>query len=280
MVGRLTVDGRQDPEDHRIAFEAFGVRVAVTTNCPEVRARIPAMIPPGAKAQTEGTADASFGVFVEETGLYRFILRDGSEIPPLNLGDALLLLKNQIRTQVALDAPGVIFIHAGVVAHRGRTIVMPGRPFSGKTTLVLELVRAGATYYSDEYAVINQNGRVLPYPKPLSVRDGEFQGDVEVERFGGVTGDEPLPIGAVVFAQYHPGARWAPVNVSPGRAALALLANTVAAMRRSEEALRTITRAIEGAALLESERGDATEVVGPVLEVAHGAYRAAAVPSH
>ena len=36
---------------------------------------------------------------------------------------------------------------------RGRAIVIPGRTFSGKSTLVAELVRAGATYYSDEYAV-------------------------------------------------------------------------------------------------------------------------------
>jgi hypothetical protein len=32
--------------------------------------------------------------------------------------------------------------------------------YSGKTTLVSELIRAGATYYSDEYAVIDERGRV------------------------------------------------------------------------------------------------------------------------
>jgi hypothetical protein len=34
---------------------------------------------------------------------------------------------------------------------------------SGKTTLVKELVKAGATYYSDEYAVLGGDGRVSAF---------------------------------------------------------------------------------------------------------------------
>jgi hypothetical protein len=31
---------------------------------------------------------------------------------------------------------------------------------------VAELVRAGATYYSDEFAVLDSRGRVHPFPRP------------------------------------------------------------------------------------------------------------------
>jgi uridine kinase len=41
-------------------------------------------------------------------------------------------------------------------------IAIPGRSFSGKTSLVTALVRAGAVYYSDEFAVIDRDGLVRP----------------------------------------------------------------------------------------------------------------------
>ena len=39
-----------------------------------------------------------------------------------------------------------------------------------------ELLRAGAVYYSDEYAVVDPWGRVHPFAKPLSIRDGSARG--------------------------------------------------------------------------------------------------------
>ena len=53
--------------------------------------------------------------------------------------------------------------HAGVVGWRGRAIVIPGRSHAGKSTLVAELVRRGAVYYCDEFAVLHETGRVHPY---------------------------------------------------------------------------------------------------------------------
>lgn len=50
--------------------------------------------------------------------------------------------------------------------------MVPGRTLSGKSSLVLALVKAGADYYSDEYAVFDGSGRVHPYSKPLSRRSG------------------------------------------------------------------------------------------------------------
>src|SRR5205085_1489540 len=63
-----------------------------------------------------------------------------------------------------------VFIHAGVVAWRGRAIILPGRTMTGKSTLVQALVAAGARYYSDEYAVLDGRGKVLPYPRRMSLR--------------------------------------------------------------------------------------------------------------
>ena len=70
-------------------------------------------------------------------------------------------------------------MHAGVVGWNGRALLLPGRTLSGKTTLVAELLRAGATYYSDELAVLDARGRVHPFPKPLAIRE---KGDASGER--------------------------------------------------------------------------------------------------
>ena len=65
---------------------------------------------------------------------------------------------------------------------------LPGHSFSGKSTLVAALVRAGAVYYSDEFAVLDPDGFVHPYAKALSLDVAR-----QVEELGGVAGDEPLP---------------------------------------------------------------------------------------
>ena len=77
-----------------------------------------------------------------------------------------------------------LMMHAGVVAWKGKAIVLPGTSHAGKTTLVTALVEAGATYYSDEYAVLDAKGHVSPYARRLSLRDGPF-GEARRARLSG-----------------------------------------------------------------------------------------------
>jgi hypothetical protein len=160
-------------------------------------------------------------------------------------------------------------VHAGVVGWRGRAILVPGRSRSGKTTLVAELVKAGAEYYSDEFAVLDRHGLVHPFPKPLSVR-GEGGCDLHAQRrsaedLGGVCGHDPLKIGLVVLAEYRRGADWQPRRLSAGRAVLEMLAHTVPARLRPEDSLVALGRAVEGASVLAGERGEAQELATRLL---------------
>jgi serine kinase of HPr protein (carbohydrate metabolism regulator) len=70
-----------------------------------------------------------------------------------------------VEFDIAVRARSALFVHAGVVAWRGRAVLIPGASNAGKSTLVAELVRRGATYYSDEYAAIDAAGRVHPYAR-------------------------------------------------------------------------------------------------------------------
>src|SRR5215467_11335845 len=81
-------------------------------------------------------------------------------------------LRSHLRHLVAEHATDRIFVHAAVVAWDGKVIVLPGRSRSGKSTLARELIRAGAVYFSDEYAAFDDDGMVHPFAQPLMLRSG------------------------------------------------------------------------------------------------------------
>jgi len=168
-------------------------------------------------------------------------------------------------------APRRVFVHAGVIEHGGRAIVIPGPSMSGKSTLVSELIKLGASYYSDEYAVLDEKGMVSPFAKPLSLRaPGTYAStDYTVEQFGATAGVKPVPVGLVAITHYAAGAKWRPRRLSAGNGALALLAHSIAARRHPERVLSTLNRALADAEIVKGPRGEASEVAHQMLEVLH-----------
>ena len=179
------------------------------------------------------------------------------------------VLESDLQLYIAEMAPNRVFVHAGVVGWRGKAIAMPGRSRSGKTTLVAALVRAGATYYSDEYAVLDEQGRVHPYAEDLSIRqdNGERPRKCPVEALGGQRGTTPLPVGVVVLSEYQPGAVWHPRVLSAGSGALALLAHTVSARRQPDAALAALREIVVHAVVLEGVRGEASATAPALLDL-------------
>jgi hypothetical protein len=170
---------------------------------------------------------------------------------------------------IAQAAHGKLFVHAGVVEWGGRAIIIPGPSFSGKTTLVAEFVRAGAGYYSDEFAVFDRFGRVHPFPKPLGIRENfgsPKQTRYLISDYGGIAGTEPISVGLVLATNYRANGKWLPSKGSEGTAALALLENTVTVRSDPERALIILAKVVKGASILQSERGEAHYVVGDVLD--------------
>ena len=259
----------------RIAFEAFGVPISLEVSSEELLSRVQPVLPPGRLPCESVPEEHEFRLITRDGVSYRVEHPGGSLAGSCDLDVALGVLDAELRTFVATGAPDHVFVHAGVVAFGDRAVVMPGPSFSGKTTLVAECVRAGATYYSDELAVLDRQGLVHPYPKPLSIRSNGFsQTDHDVAMLGGAAGTRPIPVGWIIFSQYRPGASWQPQHLSTGDAVLALLANAAPAHERPGPTLTALTRAVDGALALEGERGDASEVVEHLLGAAgrnHGA---------
>jgi hypothetical protein len=249
-----------------VCFDSFGVAIAVSAPR-DVIPRVDAILPPGATVRPPQEGDSHFILSPRPQLGYR--LQHGPESFPAgaDVKVALEVLGQRVREQVAQNAPDHTFVHAGVVGQNGRAILLPGLSFSGKTTLVSELVRAGATYYSDEYAPIDDEGRVHPYPKPLAIRTaGTYdQTDHHVSAFGGVQGVEPLPVGLIALCWYEIGSTWQPRQLSGGEAVLAVLANTFSTEERPDQALPAVTKAVSGAITLEGTRGDAAATARMLL---------------
>lgn len=249
-----------------VVFESDGVPVRVTWDGEEIGARIGDVLPPEVTVLSDDVQAETFGLKTDAPGVYTYT-RDNSPVSSdLDLEFGLMMLQTQIRIFIGINAPGRIFVHAGAVAIDGRAVIFPGRSFAGKTSIVAEFLRAGATYISDEFAVIDADCLVHPYPTRLSVRGaGDDRRDVDAESFGASQATSSLPLGAVVVTSYKPGAEWAPAEMTRGQAALALLDNTVAALERHAEAIAVFKQLTAGPLLLGGERGDAAAVVDDLM---------------
>lgn len=257
-----------------IAFVCHGARIGIRVNDPAILERLRARLPPGWKPARSSVVHDLYSLFTGGTGeranVHRYnllYLQSARLARTMDLEEALDVLESSLHFSVAVRTTAKLFVHAGVVGWQGRAIVIPGRSMMGKTTLVHALVREGATYYSDEYAIFDARGRVHPYAKPLSLREENdpFQRHVSVESLGGRRGVGPLPVGLVAVTTYQAGARWRPRALSPGQAVLALLDHTVQARVRPRFALESLARVTSGSVTLKGKRGEAEEVARSLL---------------
>jgi hypothetical protein len=258
-----------------ICIVSYGLRIGVRVNEPDLLERIPRHLPPGWKPSRSPVVDNLFSVRLGGSGRsanvrgFNLLYQGPARLArTMDLDELFDGLEHAVQIYVAEAARRRVFVHAGVLGWRGKAIVLPGRSFSGKTTLVAALVRAGATYYSDEYAVFDPLGRVHPFPRLLSIRaeEGVRPRRCPPEELGGRRGVKPLPVGLVAVTEYQTGARWRPRPLSPGQAALALLANTVPARTRPAAALSVLQRVVSQAATLKGKRGEADEVAAQLLK--------------
>lgn len=252
------------------AVEAFGVAldVEVAQGCggpdcprPGLVADVAALLPPGSRPRPAGRGPTVvFRVECTADGLR--LVEDGLPVDTSE-GEPLHLLDGAIRSVVAQAAPGLVFVHAGVVGVDDQAIVLPGRSMAGKTTLVAALVAAGATYLSDEYAVLDAEGLVHPYPRRLSIR-GPQRREVPVADLGGTTATSPVPVALVAAVRYRPGS-WTARSGEASACALALIDNAIAARSRSGEVLSVAATVARRARFVEAERGDAEDAVPELL---------------
>jgi hypothetical protein len=159
-------------------------------------------------------------------------------------------------------------VHAGAVLWRGRALLLPGATHAGKSTLVAELLRRGATYFSDEYALIDSEGRVHPYPRPLLLRNGSSkQFPVLPQECNASVGDAPAPIGWILSLEYQPAGTWHVAALPQGEGVLSLLRNTPHFLAESPDMMRNFQRAVAGATCYNGSRGEAAHAADHIQKL-------------
>lgn len=192
------------------------------------------------------------------------IYKDAEQVGINNSADIIYdLLVSKIRATVAEYANEFVFLHAGVVSWKGRAIILPGKSHSGKTTLVTELVKRNCLYLSDEFAVIDKNGLIHPFPKKLSVRgiiDEHRQVDIAVEEFGGVPAVKPVPVGFLLVSEYQAKIKKPSIKInSSGKGIMASVANSISVRQNPKFVLEVLGVITNQAIVLETRRGEAED---------------------
>ena len=256
-----------------VVVEAYGARLAVSAPDQEALRVIVDRLPRGWAVCGEDVPRDSvewrFAV-LRHGDAYRTRDDHGAERDCSDLELAASMLRTQMRRFVGYHSPDLIFIHAGVVSHRGRAILLPGSSFAGKSTLVEALVRAGAEFYSDEYAMLDGAGRVAHYREPLSIRAPDGQAEVEI---GSGAMLEPAPVGLVAITVYIPGSTWSPRRRSTAEGVVAMMEHAIPARDRPAETLAALRLALADAKILQGERGEADETAAALLETLGASLR-------
>ncbi|HWR50075.1 MAG TPA: hypothetical protein VN428_03155 [Bryobacteraceae bacterium] len=250
-----------------------GIRVVDSPSTMTLLSRL-ADVLPGAVVTTDAISKAQYTVVeLPRTVRSRFVIRSSGRRSRRvsSATEVVEYLRSQLSTQVAETARCRIFVHAGVVGWKGRAIVLPGRSGAGKTTLVAELLRAGATYYSDEYAVVDEDGGIDPFCTPLQIRSTHTSRKHARthEQFGARAGTERIPAGLVVFATFRAGHAWTARALSPGNALALLLANTICARTRPDAAIAALGKTAVAPAFIAC-RGAAHEAAHQILNLLEG----------
>lgn len=256
------------------ALTSFGTRIGVRATRADALPLLLERLPPGTKPAPGASVDRLYSFFAGDDAPTRGVRRlnlvyaNMERLARSSRRDLVVeAFETDVRRYVAEWARHRLFVHAGVVGWRGRAIVIPGRTYTGKTTLVAALVKAGAQYYSDEFAVFDRQGRVHPFSTPLGIRgEGARQFPQTAEALGGTRGYQPLAVGLVVVTGFRADARWRPRLLTEGRGVLELLTHTIAARREPNAALKILPKVVARARVFKGARGEAHAVAHELLE--------------
>jgi len=197
-------------------------------------------------------------------------LRNGE---PLSVGTPDIFsfrhLNALIRVSVAEFSRDLVFLHAGAVAWRGKGIILPGMSFDGKSTLVYELVKLGAEYYSDDFAILDREGLLHPFPRDISMRTREEDYqiyEVDPAHIGGTVGSAAVPVGLVFLTKYRARTRWAPTKLTRGEGIFQVLQFTLPIRQKPDLALQVLNATGAKAVFSTSPRGDAKAAATRLLD--------------
>ncbi len=91
---------------------------------------------------------------------------------PLPADQAFAMFEWGLNWCIATTSHQFLIIHAAVVAKNNQSVIFPGEPGAGKSTLCAAMVCQGWRLLSDEMALINpENLMITPVPRPIGLKN-------------------------------------------------------------------------------------------------------------
>jgi hypothetical protein len=257
------------PEAFSSRVRAFGCIIDIVSEGHEARDFLGRYVFPLMPREEPGPATAHITLRVIESreGIHLFSndVALGSSREPKELATKLI---NAIDVTVIQTMKDLYAIHAGAVLIDGHGLLLPGRTHAGKSSLVAELLRRGARYFSDEYALIDSAGRVHAYPRPLLIRNGgPRQSPVLPEECNSSVVDAPAPVRWILSLAFERGASWSVKEIPQSTALFGLLQNTPHALENAPGMVPSFERAVADAVCLAGRRGEAAEAAERILHL-------------
>jgi len=248
---------------------AYGCNISVQTTCLEAHSVLERYILPTLPRME--SAEERSDVFVGVVRVEDQLLLTVNDVPVATGDHAINLVLPLIRfldEAVIQRLTSLRAVHSGTVLLGGRALLLPGSTHAGKSSLVAELLRRGATYFSDEYALIDSDGRVHPYPRPLLLRNGSpEQFPVLPGEFNAPVGRASAPIGWIMALRYEPASAWNIAMIPQGEAVLTLLRNTPHILAESPDLVGVFQRAVAEAACYTGRRTEAVHAADEILRM-------------
>lgn len=260
----------------QVTFQIYGVKICLETDDSSVlegtQRQLAKIFTNGYEILKGELIDHRFYIKSAKNEILEFFHNDEKLFEGLSDETFYEAVESRVRVTVAEFAEGKVFLHAGVIGWNDRAILIPGQSWSGKTTLVSEFVKKGALYYSDEYAVLDADGNVEPFPKWLSVRgiiDDYRQVDVPIESIGGTAGTKTIPVGMILIAQFdknHNESKFfEPEYLTAGQGIMEILPHTLPVRNRPKFVFEVLNKLTTRAIIVKTVRGEAKEFADLLL---------------
>ena len=225
----------------------------------------------------------------------RYVIRgDGERMFSVRkLEEVLPHLEWAVNWRIVKEFHSYLQLHSGVVQRNGAGFVFPASPGSGKTTLCCGLLARGWKYLSDEFALIDPQGNLHPYPKALCVKEGSFsvveglslpqlspyqykkgaKGRVAYlspSDIGPQCVSDVCPLRYVVFPTYREGAEPSLQRITRGEAAFQVTQLSFNFQKYGPEAMGLLTNAIRSADCYRLTSGEINKTCDLMERLANG----------
>ena len=271
---------------HKLHFKILNLPVRVESNSPQFLQDVGNIFHYFKVFRPNPDVDngASFSVSIDQASTITF----GNDIiyRSTNYRYILEYLEYKIYTILINRFSDYYLIHAGVVAHDDKAILLPGSSGGGKTTLIAGLLKNGFRYLTDEIGIIDPHTlRVYPFPKPLNMKTGSLslfdnfepemelidKNEMNIEKkihhvrvnsaYVQVI-DKPVAVGDIVFVRYNPDEKSTLTPVSRANAILKLAKYSFNHYRFKEKGIEILESLVRGCRCYQLKFADVGKAVG------------------